>query len=109
MLVNLIDNAIKFSASETSVTISLQRSEEDETFELCVSDQGRGIAPADRRRIFERFYRIGSELRRETQGVGVGLSIVHHIVEAHHGTITLESEIGRGSTFTLIIPLWPTS
>jgi two-component system phosphate regulon sensor histidine kinase PhoR len=58
-------------------------------------------------KIFERFYRLGSELRRETQGIGIGLSIVKHIVEAHGGKTLVRSEIGNGSRFTIELPLNP--
>lgn len=109
VLINLLDNALKFSPSDTRVTVSLKRSTEAQHCEISVADQGRGIALADRRRIFERFCRVGSELQRETQGAGVGLSIVKHIVDAHRGAITLDSEVGRGSTFTIHVPLWRTS
>ena len=63
-----------------------------------------GIPAEDHERIFERFYRCGSELRRETQGVGIGLSIVKHIVEAHGGTIAVVSIVGKGSRFTIQLP-----
>ena len=70
-------------------------------------DEGPGIAPADHQRIFERFHRLGNELRRETQGTGIGLSIVKHIAEAHGGRVRLESAPGHGSTFTLDLPEIP--
>jgi two-component system phosphate regulon sensor histidine kinase PhoR len=70
-----------------------------------VQDHGPGIPPEERSKIFERFYRCGSELRRETQGVGIGLSIVKHIVDAHAGTIDVTSEPGKGSTFSIVLPL----
>ena len=71
---------------------------------LSVSDSGPGIPKAEQERIFERFYRLGSELRRETQGIGIGLSIVKHIVAAHGGRVTVESVTGQGSRFTIILP-----
>ena len=73
--------------------------------QLWVEDQGEGIPPEEHSRIFERFYRCGSELRRETQGVGIGLSIVKHIVEAHGGRIVVRSAVGQGSRFTLELPV----
>jgi two-component system phosphate regulon sensor histidine kinase PhoR len=71
---------------------------------LSVSDNGPGIPKAEHEKIFERFYRRGSELRRETQGVGIGLSVVKHIVEAHGGRIVVQSEPGKGSRFTIELP-----
>jgi signal transduction histidine kinase len=72
---------------------------------LWVEDHGDGIPPEEHDRIFERFYRCGSELRRETQGVGIGLSIVKHIVEAHGGKVIVRSAVGQGSRFTMELPI----
>jgi signal transduction histidine kinase len=71
---------------------------------LWVADHGPGIPAAEHERIFERFYRRGSELRRETQGIGIGLSIVKHIMTAHGGRVLVDSAPGRGSRFTLELP-----
>ena len=68
-------------------------------------DHGEGIPPSEHEKIFERFYRRGSELRRQTQGVGIGLSIVKHIVEAHGGKVLVRSAPGQGSRFTIELPL----
>ena len=73
-------------------------------WQIAVEDQGPGIAASEHERIFERFYRLGSELRRDTPGVGIGLSIVKHIVEAHRGRVTVESAPGQGSRFTMEFP-----
>jgi signal transduction histidine kinase len=114
-LVNLIDNAIKHSAKGETVTVEIKSSagvspaaEEKTTAGtavlLSVADHGPGIPAAEQEKIFERFYRLGSELRRETQGVGIGLSIVKHIAEAHGGRVLVESEVGQGSRFIIELP-----
>ncbi len=77
--------------------------------ELWVEDHGEGIPAAEHQKIFERFYRRGSELRRQTQGVGIGLSIVQHIVEAHGGRVLVRSEVGSGSRFTIQLSLAATT
>jgi signal transduction histidine kinase len=76
---------------------------------LWVEDHGEGIPPAEHEKIFERFYRRGSELRRQTQGVGIGLSIVKHIVEAHGGKVLVRSAPGQGSRFTIELPVSQTA
>jgi two-component system phosphate regulon sensor histidine kinase PhoR len=69
-----------------------------------VQDHGPGIPAEEHEKIFERFYRCGSELRRQTQGVGIGLSIVKHVVEAHGGRVRIQSQLGQGSRFTIELP-----
>jgi signal transduction histidine kinase len=76
--------------------------------QLWVEDHGGGIPASEHQKIFERFYRSGSELRRQTQGVGIGLSIVKHIVEAHGGRVLVRSAVGQGSRFTIELPMSPT-
>ena len=102
-LVNLLDNAIKHSARGQTVTVEIG-SADPSLCTLSVSDCGPGIPKGEQEKIFERFYRLGSELRRETQGIGIGLSIVKHIVIAHGGRVTVASEPRQGSRFTLILP-----
>lgn len=101
-LLNLLDNAIKYTDSG-QVTVSL--SLDDERCHVIVQDTGRGINAKDLPRIFERFYRIDKARSRELGGSGLGLAIVKHVVSLHKGTISVHSEAGKGSTFTLSFPL----
>ncbi len=125
-LINLIDNALKHSPKGSTITVGLEMQErpgaESQPVEgvpaknardlpsrrvllLWVEDHGPGIPKEEHQRIFERFYRLGSELRRETPGVGIGLSIVKHIVESHGGRVVVRSAVGEGSRFTLELPM----
>ncbi|SHE49761.1 two-component system, OmpR family, sensor histidine kinase SenX3 [Ferrithrix thermotolerans DSM 19514] len=102
-LYNLLDNAIKYSDQGGHVTLSINC---DDTWVLIsVKDSGIGIPPRDIERIFERFYRVDQNRSRITGGTGLGLSIVRHVVENHKGRITVESEEGTGSTFTIWLPI----
>jgi signal transduction histidine kinase len=102
-LVNLLDNAIKHSPEGAEVRVEMETCRD--TVRLWVRDRGPGIPAADHARIFERFYRAGQELRRETKGVGIGLSIVKHVAEGHRGRVLVESVVGQGSSFGLELPL----
>jgi two-component system phosphate regulon sensor histidine kinase PhoR len=101
-LLNLVDNAIKYSAGRRRVAVRL--AENDGQVEVSVSDQGIGIPAEDREKIFEAFFRSPAAVRHDPKGVGLGLKIVKHIVDAHGGTIDLRSEPGQGTTFTLKFP-----
>jgi len=103
VIYNLVDNAIKFSGKSRQIDISLI-SKNDE-LQLCVKDYGIGIPIKDQEKIFDRFYRGTEPQRLGIKGSGIGLTIVKRIVEAHGGTIALESETGKGSTFTVILPM----
>lgn len=105
-LTNLLDNALKHSPPEGVITVELRRMEPNQLVQLAVTDTGPGVPPTDRERIFERFYRRGSELRRDTEGIGLGLAIVRHTVAAHGGTVWCEAgDQGRGARFVMELPL----
>ncbi|ANS80003.1 Phosphate regulon sensor protein PhoR (SphS) [Serinicoccus hydrothermalis] len=99
---NLVTNAIAYSEDSTRVGVVTRRVKD--VVEVSVSDQGRGISPEDQERIFERFYRVDPARSRRTGGTGLGLSIVKHISAGHGGSVTVWSEEGQGSTFTLRLP-----
>ena len=99
---NLIANAILYSPRGSRVGVGVKA--DDGVVEIAVSDQGIGIAEADRERIFERFYRADEARSRRTGGTGLGLSIVKHATQRHGGEVRLWSRPGRGSTFTIRLP-----
>jgi two-component system, OmpR family, phosphate regulon sensor histidine kinase PhoR len=101
-LLNLLDNAVKYSKPPASVTISFSR--EKEGVVIKVADKGMGIPKEDLNRIFERFYAVNKSLSRSLGGSGLGLAIVKRIVEKHHGKISVESQLGKGSTFKITLP-----
>jgi signal transduction histidine kinase len=102
-LVNLVNNALKYSSDEKFLGVKLYR--ENGVVKLEVADHGIGIARRDQSKIFEKFYRAGDPLVHNTKGSGLGLSLVRHITQAHGGEIAVESTPGRGSKFTLSLPL----
>ncbi|KAB1660351.1 two-component sensor histidine kinase [Pseudoclavibacter chungangensis] len=100
---NLVANAINYSPEGSGIGIGIRTV--DGGVEVAVTDQGIGIAPEDQGRVFERFFRVDAARSRLTGGTGLGLSIVKHVVENHGGDIRLWSQPGRGSTFTVRLPL----
>ena len=104
-MINLIDNALKHSPAGADVVVGLEASVTE--VRLWVQDHGPGIPKEDHERIFEQFYRRGSELRRESSGVGIGLTLVRHTMEVHQGEVRVESELGKGSLFTLVLKRSP--
>jgi signal transduction histidine kinase len=102
VLLNLLDNAYKYTGREKR--ISLRASCQDGHVIFAVTDNGIGIAPRERKRIFRRFYQVDRRLARETGGCGLGLSIVDFIVRAHGGEVNVESRPGAGSTFRVSLP-----
>ncbi len=103
VLINLIDNAVSYTqcGGEIRITASVKGGE----MKVDVSDNGIGIPPESLPRIFERFYRVDKARSREHGGTGLGLSIVKHIVDAHGGSVQVESKVGVGSTFSFVLPL----
>jgi len=103
VLSNLIANAIQYTPAGGYVTVILKRSNGNAVIE--VQDTGIGIASHEQKRIFDRFYRVNSDRSRRTGGSGLGLAIAQAIVQAHRGSIQLQSQVGKGSTFILHLPL----
>lgn len=99
---NLLTNAIHYSPDETQIQIKV--AEKSTFIEISVIDHGMGIPPEDLPHIFERFYRVDKARSRHTGGTGLGLSIVASIIEAHHGAIQVQSELNKGSCFTVQLP-----
>lgn len=103
VLLNLVDNAIKYTVPGGKVTLSLMK--EDGWVKLAVQDTGIGIAAENIPNLFDRFYRVDKARARDAGGTGLGLAIAKAVVEAHNGRITVESQLGKGSTFTVWLPL----
>ena len=102
MLKALIDNAVKFSPRGGKVRVT--GSQQNGNVLLQVVDRGIGIDPSQRTRIFERFYQVDNTATRRYGGTGMGLALVHKLVEMHRGRIEVESRPGGGSTFTVVLP-----
>lgn len=104
-LLNVLDNAVKYSPSHSEVTINLQV-RDNQAVTVIVQDRGPGISEEDQGRIFERFFR-GQNARAETEGSGLGLAIARKAVELHGGLISVQSEVGKGTTVTISLPITP--
>ena len=103
LLSNLIDNALRYTPAKGAVCVRLNAAESRAV--LQVHDTGQGIPAGELSRVFERFYRVDKARARQTGGTGLGLAIVRHVAEAHGGTVRVDSELGRGSTFTVALPV----
>jgi two-component system phosphate regulon sensor histidine kinase PhoR len=103
VLLDLLNNAYKYTGEEKQITVRARR--DGRSVVLSVTDNGPGIPRSEHVRIFERFYRGSEPSTREIEGSGLGLAMARHTIDAHHGTIHLESEVGRGSTFSLVLPV----
>lgn len=102
-VLNLLDNAVKFNKPGGRVDIKAVVASNDQV-EICIGDTGIGIPPDDLSRIFERFYRVDKARSRQVGGTGLGLSIVRHAIEQMQGAVKVESQLGKGSRFTIVLP-----
>jgi len=103
VLVNLLHNAVQFSPPHSSIEVMVKK---EAQAVISVKDEGPGIRPEDLESIWERFYKA-DRARTQQAGTGIGLSIVKHILDLHHSPISVQSEAGKGSTFTFTLPLAP--
>ncbi len=103
VLLNLLNNAVKYSDEEKHILVKVQK--DSTSASISIADRGVGIPKDELKKIFDKFYRVSTARTKETRGSGLGLTLAKHIVEAHGGTIEVESEVGKGSIFTVRIPL----
>jgi signal transduction histidine kinase len=103
VMLNLLSNAVKFTPR--GGTVSVAANQVDGTAEIAVRDTGAGIAPEDQEAIFEAFRQVGTDVTRKREGTGLGLALTRRFVELHGGTIRVESALGKGSTFTVRLPI----
>ena len=103
LLLNLVDNALKFTRENGRVVVRVTR--EGDAARIDVQDTGVGLSPADAQQVFERFFRADPARSSSTEGAGLGLSLVQWIAAQHRGTVTVQSRLGEGSTFTVTLPL----
>jgi len=102
VVLNLLHNAVKYTGEDKRIRVRARRAGRNVAIE--VEDNGPGVRPHERKRIFERFYRADDLLSRQTEGTGLGLAIAKKIVELHGGRIELDSRVGQGSTFRVLLP-----
>ena len=102
VITNLLFNAIKFTSSGGQIDLYISQSKEAVSFQI--TDNGQGIPSDEASQIFERFYMAEPSRNSQLDGQGIGLSIVKSIIHAHHGTISVDSVYGKGTTFTITIP-----
>ena len=103
VLVNLLDNAVKYTADEKRIDLRA-RDASGRVF-ISIQDNGIGLSRTERKNVFRRFYQVDQKLSRSRGGCGLGLALVQHIVEAHGGRVDVNSQLGRGSTFTVSVPI----
>jgi signal transduction histidine kinase len=103
VLLNLLSNAVKFTGEGGKITMSAALN--GEAVVVSVADTGIGIAAEDQQAVFEEFRQVGDDYARKREGTGLGLALARRLVELHGGTLSLQSELGKGSTFTFTIPV----
>ncbi|HEU4596155.1 MAG TPA: HAMP domain-containing sensor histidine kinase [Pyrinomonadaceae bacterium] len=103
-VMNLLDNAVKYSEHAENKEVIVRLGQREGRVLISVTDHGVGIPREEQKKIFEKFYRVSTGLVHDVKGSGLGLALVKHIVEAHRGAVSVESEPGRGSTFTISLP-----
>ena len=104
LIYNLLENAEKYSPADTSIKVRLAKENSKEAI-LSFSDEGNGIPEQERHKIFEKFYRMGNEDTRKTKGTGLGLFIVHHVVNLHKGVIHVKPNHPSGAIFEIRLPI----
>ncbi len=109
VLINLLSNAVKFTPEGGYILLKIERNPQNSTVHLSVTDTGIGIDPEHQQHLFQPFVQIDSSLSRRYSGTGLGLALVRQITQMHAGTVSLKSEVGRGSTFTVTLPCNSTS
>lgn len=97
VIINLFENAVKYSPEDSVITLALKK--QSNSVKIYVKDEGMGVSDADKKNIFEKFYRIGNEETRKTKGTGLGLYIVKHIAELHDGIVSVKNNVPKGSIF----------
>lgn len=103
VILNILDNAVKYSGTPKRICVRLFVDGSHIAFQI--EDNGIGMSRRDTKKIFNRFYRVDQQLSRRTEGCGLGLSIVNFVVEAHGGSVDTKSELGKGSVFTIRLPI----
>jgi signal transduction histidine kinase len=104
VLLHLLHNAHRYTGDEKRIRVRCERGAHADTVAICVEDNGPGIAKCEQLRIFDKFYRGEDPLKRDLAGTGLGLAIVKHIVRGNGGTVSVESDIGKGSSFRILLP-----
>jgi len=102
LFLNLLDNAVKYTPRGGQVSVGAAR--QAAQIRVTIGDTGPGILPEALPHLFERFYRVAEDRSRETGGAGLGLAIAYEIARAHGGALTVQSEVGHGTTFTVVLP-----